>query len=354
MRLLVAVLLLFMSVESVLAKRLQLTAQGSTGLTYNDNITLSKADVNFGPGVLARKDLLGHVRMRTALKLDDTTELAYTGTRTRFYENEDLGFVENILDLTHDQLFPRQALLQVQAQLARVDPDELVRPDGTGVFPFTTSEPPDRQVLQAILSTPPGRPTEVAVRALAQDQQYSNNPLLDSDARALQLRVGQKLGEKWNVGAEEQRVDRDYPNLVGPTPGSQIETDVTHRAVQAAYTPNKHFGFLAKSLWLNQYANVDAFFLDQEDLSFAASWDDERWGNAALLAQRSRRVFDRRLTPEGGPQVDRDWLLVLQVAKRLGLRSTAIFGYTYDRNRSNVSDFDYSNNVVRFELVRLF
>lgn len=196
MRLLVAVLLLLLCLEPALAKRLQLSAQGATGFTFNDNITLSKSDVNFGPGVLARQDLLGHVRVRTALRLDDTTELACTGTRTRFYENEDLGFVENALDFTHDQLFERQALVQVQAQFARVDPDELVRPDAAGVFPFTTSEPPDRQVMQLIVSTPPGRPTEVAVRALSQDQQYSNNPLLNADARAIQLRGGQRLNEK--------------------------------------------------------------------------------------------------------------------------------------------------------------
>ena len=49
MRLCVAVLLLCMIAVPARAKRPQLTAQGSTGLTYNDNITLSKTDVNFGP-----------------------------------------------------------------------------------------------------------------------------------------------------------------------------------------------------------------------------------------------------------------------------------------------------------------
>ena len=353
MRHLVAVLAFACFVRLAAAKPPVLSATGATGLTYNDNITLSKDDVNFGPGVLSASDLLGVVRVRTQLKLDDT-DLVYNGSRTHFFKNGDLGFVENSLELTHTQRYEDEFLLTGQATLARVDPDLLVKPDQNGRFPFTTSEPPDRQVYQLIAATAPGRPTDVSLRALAQDQQYGNNPLLNSSARAVQLHAGQKIDAHWAAAVEVQGVTRDYPNLVGPTPGSIVQTKPHNEAVQATYVPNKHFGFLLKSLWLEQRANVDAFFLSQQDLSLAASYDQEKLGNVSLLVQRSAREFARRPAPGGGSQSDRDLLVLLQLTHPLGPRGSAVIAFTRDHNQSNVPDFDYSNNIVRIELSRSF
>lgn len=355
MRACIMVLLFLFVAGPVCARSLELSAQGSTGLTFNDNITLSRADVNFGPGVLAKQDLIGAVRVRTALRREKT-ELAYVGSRVHFYDNPDLGYVENALELAHEEPIAKSVIARGQAVLSRVDNDLLVRADANGVFPFTTSEPPDRQLFQLVLMSAPEKPTTVSLRGIAQDQQYSNNPLLDADARAVQLSAGQVLDsdKKWSLGAEGQRASRDYPNLVGPVAGSIVETHVRHVAAQVSYLPNKHFGFLAKSLWLDQYANVDAFFLEQLDLSLGATWEGDRWGNASFLAQFSRRDFARRVLPGGDTQLDHDLLLVFSVTKRLGERSALTVGYTHDRNQSNSADSDYSNNVERFEFSRSF
>lgn len=356
MRLCITVILLLVFSGPALAKRLQLSAEGSTGFTYNDNITLSRADVNFGPGVLAKQDLLGSVRVRTALR-HEASELAYSGSRVHFYDNVDLSYVENALELNHDQKLGKALIFRAQGLMSRVDPDIVVRqPDQNGAFPFTTSEPPDRQIFQAILTSIPDKPTAVSVRALSQNQQYSNNPLLDSEADALQVGGTQVLdrAKKWSAGFDAQKVDRDYPNLVGPVPGSKVQTDVKNGALQVSYLPNKHFGFLLKSLWLDQDANVDTFFLDQHDVSLAATWEGDGWGSASFLAQHSRRDFARRVLAGGDTQLDRDLLVVLQVTKRLGDRSAVTFGYTYDRNRSNSVDSDYSNNIERLEFTRSF
>ena len=348
MRLSGVFLVLFVTASSVHARNPGIIAQGSADVTYNDNITLSRDDVNFGPGVLASSDLLGALRVRAGVK-NDHTQVLYSGSRTHFFKNTDLGYLENTLQIDHDEALGKLAVLRMQGLISKVDPDLRVTADTTGRFPFTTSEPPDRQILQLIFATPKGRTTDGYVRVLAQGQQYTNDPLLDNRATAVQLHVGRPLDDKkkWGVAAEAQAVARDYTNILGPVPSTIVVTHAPNAALHLSYIPNQHFGFLLKHLWIDQTANTDAFFLGQRDLSLAATWLGDSFGSASLIVQYSHRDFSRRLLSPGVTQLDRDLLMLLTVTKRLTPRDNLTLSYTNDRNRSNSADFDYSNNVVR-------
>ena len=348
-----AALLALLLARPAIARPGQLSASGSAGLLFNDNITLSREDVNFGPGVLAAQDLLGVMRVRAAYRQDGTT-LIYTGSRTHFFKNTDLGFIENAVELEEEHLIAKKVLIRGQGQISKVDPDLRVTADVHGSFPFTTSEPPDRQIAQLVISTPRGSKTEVSLRGLAQGQQYTNDPLLDSRAWAGQFRVGRQIDKQWAVAGELQAVGRDYTNLVGPVPSSLVETHAPNAALQVSYVPNAHFGFLAKALRLDQRSNLDAFFLDQRDLSLGATYVQDKLGSVSLLLQHSNRDFALRPVAGGGSQFDRDFLLVLLVNKKVTPRDVATFGYTRDRNRSNDANFDYSNNIVRLEVSHVF
>lgn len=347
-----AVLALLALPRQARARAGQLSATGSAGLAFNDNITLSREDVNFGPGVLAAQDLLGVIRLRAAYHRDGTN-LIYTGSRTHFFKNTDLGFIENAVELEQERLIDKKLLIRGQGLLAKVDPDIRVSAVN-GAFPFTTSEPPDRQIAQLVISTPRGAKTEVALRGLAQGQQYTNDPLLDSRAWAAQLRLGRALDKQWTVAGEVQAVGRDYTNLVGPVPSSIVETHAPNAALQVSFVPNAHFGFLGKVLALDQRSNVDAFFLNQRDVSLGATYVQDKWGSASLLLQHSNRDFALRPVAGGGSQLDHDLLLVFLLNKKITPRDVATFGYTRDRNHSNDINFDYSNNIVRLEISHVF
>lgn len=326
------------------------------GLTFNNNITLLTSDVNFGPAALSRDDITGHLRLDASQKWKQVRTF-YSFTRAHFFKNEDLHYLNHYFRTSWEVPGNRPAsYYRLSLDYNKFDPDHRVQPDPVTGFPFTTTELPNRRVYNLVLNQELAPRDQVQVQGIAQSLWYENNPVLDNHAEGGIFRYSRLFSKTTTGFLESGQNTKRYQNISDDDGDPrQLKTPQESNAAGVSWVPSSRFGSVMKYTSIHQSANIPDFFLDQWDLSGILAYTPNRGPSAVLTTQRSRKRFPFRAVVFGGPpQDDLEHLVNLQVSWKLALAARGILTLTYDRNRSNNTEFDYVNRIAAFEVRESF
>lgn len=325
----------------------------SQGLTFNNNITLLNSDVNFGPAVLARDDIIGTLRLDASKKVGHA-RYNYSFSRAHFFKNEDLQYFDHYFRGSYEAPGKGASYYRFSLDYNKFDPDHRVQPDPFTGFPFTTTEIPNRRVYNAVVNQEIAPKDQLQFQAVDQSIWFENNPVLDSKAHGGVVRYTRLFSKATQGFVEAGTNTKRYQNIADDFGTSSLRTPQDHHGVGVSHVPSARLGSVLKFSRINQSANVEDFVLDQWDLSWITAYTPKGGPTLVLTTQRSRRAFPLRPVDDGGPQDDHELLANLQSTWRLRSALRAVLSLTYDRNRSNNTEFDYVNRIAAIELRESF
>lgn len=324
------------------------------GLTFNNNITLLASDVNFGPAVLNRDDVIGTFRFDAAKRVGHA-RLNYAFTRAHFFKNEDLHYFDHYFRGSYEAPGKGASYYRFSLDYNKFDPDHRAQPDPFTGFPFTTTEIPNRRVYNLVVNQEIAPKDQVQIQGIDQSIWFENNPVIDNTARGAVLRYSRLLDKATTGFIEAGTNTKTYQNISGDSgdPAS-LRTPQDHEGAGVSYVPSARFGQVLKFNRIHQSANISDFVLDQWDLSLITAYTPKGGPTMVLTAQRSRRAFPFREVDDGAPQDDHELLASLHTSWRIAKATRAILNLTYDRNASNNTEFDYVNRIAAVEVRESF